>query len=347
MTGLTQDTPMEAVSTKRRVKIVRVLLCITLLAELTNYYFLTLSRYVGQHLEPIFMRFTTNSDRISLMVVIVVILFLVRSVILTNKISFSRSISVMILSLASMWLSVGLANLDVAEFPREASIFYLFLRTLFISVLLSSRGKANTDSSSFFRIVRNAFGLLIMVILTTFIFTFTYNVTTDFKELKVYDANAAVILGAAVWHGNELGNRPSPTLDARVKIGADLIKQKVVPNIAVTGSSAPFEKSEAEIAGTALQKLEVGSSVITSESNSRSSLEQVIFIREELRDKQGWKRFIIISDQYHLARVLEMCSFNNINAIGTPSRISQGFTDILFYRLRESVALLAYWILGK
>lgn len=347
MTGHTQETTIGTLSAKRRVKIVRVLLVITLLAELTTYYFLTLSRYVGQHLEPIFLRFTTNSDRISLLMILVVILFLLRSIILTNKISFSRSITVMILSLASMWLSVGLATLDVAEFPREASIFYLFLRTLFISVLLSSRGKANTDYSSFIRIIRNAFGLLVIAILTTFIFTFTYSVTTDFKELKVYDANAAVILGAAVWHGNELGNRPSPTLDARVKIGADLIKQKVIPNVVVTGSSAPYEKSEAEIAGAALQKLEVGSSVITSESNSRSSLEQVIYIREELRDKQGWKRFIIISDQYHLARVLEMCSFNSIDAMGTPSRIAQGFTDILFYRLRESVALLAYWMLGK
>lgn len=347
MTGLTKDTKSEELSTERRVKIVRIILGITLLAELTTYYFLTISRYVGQHLDPVFLRFTTNSDRISLLVVIVVIIFLIRSILFTNKISFSRSITVMTLSLVSLWLSKGLANLDVAEFSREASIFYLFLRTLFISVLLSSRGKANTNYSSFLRIVRNAFGLLAIAILVTFVFTFTYSVTTDFKELKQYDANAAVILGAAVWHGNELGNRPSPTLDARVKIGADLIKQKVVPSIAVTGSSAPYEKSEAEIAGVALQKLEVGTSVITSESNSRSSLEQVIYIREELRDKQGWKRFIIISDQYHLARVLEMCSFNNIDAIGTPSRIAQGFSDILFYRMRESVALLAYWMLGK
>lgn len=347
MSELIQDSTSEELSTKRRVKIVRVLLVLTLLTELVTYYFLTLSRYVGQHLDPIFLRLTTNSDRISLVVVLIVSLFVIRSIIFPSKISFLRSNTVILLSVVSLWLSIGLADLDLAEFPREALIFYLFLRTLFLSVLLSSRGKANTDSSSFLRIVRNAVGLLILAIVITFIFTFTYTVTTDFKELKQYDANAAVILGAAVWHGNELGNRPSPTLDARVKIGADLIKQKVVPNIAVTGSSAPYEQSEAEIAGAALEKLEVGSSVITSESNSRSSLEQVIFIREELRDKQGWKRFIIISDQYHLARVLEMCSFNGINAIGTPSRISQGFTDILFYRLRESVALLAYWMLGK
>jgi vancomycin permeability regulator SanA len=196
-------------------------------------------------------------------------------------------------------------------------------------------------------VIQNAFLLLLLCIFASFIYTFTFNVTTDYKELKQYDANAAVILGAAVWHGNELGNRPSPTLDARIKLGADLIKQKVVPNIAVTGGNATNEASEADIAKTTLQKMGIPTSVITSETNSRSTIEQVLYIRDELRDKQGWKKFIIISDQYHLARVLEMCSFNSINAIGTPSRINQGFTDILFYRLRESVALLAYWTLGK
>jgi uncharacterized SAM-binding protein YcdF (DUF218 family) len=343
----TPDTQRTELSASRRIKIVRVVLIITILTELATYYHLTLSRYLGQHLDPVFLRFTTNSDRLSFLIILIVVLFLIRLLIFPIKISLSRCATVMIVSLISLWLSVGLAELDVTEFPREASIFFLFLRTLFISLLLSSRGKTNMDYSSFVRILRNASALLAMAIIFTFVFTFTYTVTTDFKELKVYDANAVVILGAAVWHGNDLGNRPSPTLEARIKIGADLIKQKVVLNIAVTGSSAPYEKSEAEIARDALQKLGVGNSVITSESNSRSSLEQVIYIREELRDKQGWKRFIIISDQYHLARVLEMCSFNSIDAIGTPSRIGQEFSDILFYRLRESVALLAYWTLGK
>lgn len=344
----TQQDPSERqkLSDQKKTR-VRAALIAALLAECCTFYYLTLSRYLGQHLDPVFFRFTTNSDRISFLLFLVAVLFLIRSIVFTKKISRSRSISVLIISTISLWLSAGLAELDVAEFPREASIFYLFLRALFLSVLLSSRGKANTNYSSIARITRNSFALLAVAIVITFIFTFTYGVSTDFKELKEYDANAAVILGAAVWHGNELGNRPSPTLEARVKLGADFIKQKVVPNIAVTGSSAPNEKSEAEIASAALQKLGVGSSVITSESNSRSTLEQVIYIREELRDKQEWKRFIIISDQYHLARVLEMCSFNGINSIGTPSRINQDFSDILFYRLRESVALLAYWTLGK
>jgi hypothetical protein len=42
-----------------------------------------------------------------------------------------------------------------------------------------------------------------------------------------------------------------------------------------------------------------------------------------------------------------MCKFNGIEAIGTPSNIHQTFQDLAYYRLRESIALMAYWLLGK
>jgi uncharacterized SAM-binding protein YcdF (DUF218 family) len=121
----------------------------------------------------------------------------------------------------------------------------------------------------------------------------------------------------------------------------------VITKLAVTGSNAPNEKSEALIAEEVLIKLGIDPSLIAIETNSHSTIEQVLFIRNELQNKQGWKKFVIISDQYHLARVLEMAKFNGITAIGAPSNINQNFFDLFFYRLRESVALLAYWLLGK
>lgn len=341
------DTTVNDTSPNKRFTQVRVAIILSLIAEVWTYFNLTISRYVGQHLEPVFFRITTNSEIISAFLFGLICVLLFRSLIHPSNMSSMRSAILFVIALLSLWLSAGLAELDVAEFPREATIFFLFLRTLFLSLLIPLRRKSNSVVSTVVRIVRNSILVLGSAILITFIFTFTYGVSTDFKELKAYNADAAVILGAAVWHGNSLGNRPSPTLEARVKLGADFIKQKVVQNIVVTGSNAPNEQSEAEISIKHLEKLGVSNSVITSESNSRSTLEQVIYIREELRDKQRWKRFIIISDQYHLARVLEMCAFNEIDATGTPSRLNHDVTDILFYRLRESVALLSYWSIGK
>jgi hypothetical protein len=48
-----------------------------------------------------------------------------------------------------------------------------------------------------------------------------------------------------------------------------------------------------------------------------------------------------------LARIIEMCKFNGLTAIGSPSQIRQPFLDLAYYRLRESFALLAYWLIGK
>src|SRR6185436_14908748 len=127
--------------------------------------------------------------------------------------------------------------------------------------------------------------------------------------------------------------------------GAELIKQGAVPKLVVTGSNAPNETSEAEVAKRELIANGVDESLIVTESDSRSTIEQVIYIRDELMARQSWDKFVIVSDQYHLARVLEMCKFNGIRAIGMPSGIKQEFYDLLYYRLRESIALLAYWIL--
>ena len=64
-------------------------------------------------------------------------------------------------------------------------------------------------------------------------------------------------------------------------------------------------------------------------------------------DRKKFERFVMISDHYHLARVGEMCKFNGVQAITAPSRIQQPFLDLAWYRIRESMALLAYWLIGK
>jgi uncharacterized SAM-binding protein YcdF (DUF218 family) len=71
------------------------------------------------------------------------------------------------------------------------------------------------------------------------------------------------------------------------------------------------------------------------------------FLHDELLQKQGWMRFVIISDQYHLARVCDMCKFNGLTVIGSPSNIHEAFFDLAYYRIRESVAMLEYWLLGR
>jgi uncharacterized SAM-binding protein YcdF (DUF218 family) len=325
----------------------RTMLAIAGLVELASHYILTNARYVGQGLEPQFFRFSTRSDIISNALFLFIIFLMLRAVRDPSRMSFLRTTIVVIIGFIIFWITLGSKNFEVAEFPRAASIIYLLTRSLFISLLLPRKEYNFSRISGAFNVVKNTLITFLGAVLFTFIFSFTYEVTSDFEEMRRFDADAGVILGAAVWHGSEHIERPSPTLLERIKLGEQLLKQNIIPKIVTTGSNAPGEKAEGEIAKLELIARGIDESKITSETGSHSTLEQVLFLRDELVKKQGWKKFIIISDQYHLARAIEMCRFNGIDAIGSPSGIKQTFFDLAYYRLRESVALLAYWILGK
>ncbi|MFI5262948.1 MAG: YdcF family protein [Candidatus Kapaibacterium sp.] len=332
---------------RQRIFAKRTMLAIAGLVELASHYILTNARYVGQGLVPQFFRFSTRSDIISNVLFLFIMFLILRALRDPSRMSFLRTTIAVIIGFVIFWITLGAKNFEVAEFPRTASIVYLLTRALFISLLLPRKEYNFSRVSGALNILKNTSITFSSAIIFTFVFSFTYEVTSDFEDMRLFDADAGVILGAAVWHGSEHIERPSPTLLERIKLGERLLKQNVVPKMVTTGSNAPGEKAEGEIAKLELISHGIDESKITTETNSHSTLEQVLFLRDELVKKQGWKRFIIISDQYHLARAIEMCKFNGIDAIGSPSGINQSFFDLAYYRLRESVALLAYWILGK
>jgi vancomycin permeability regulator SanA len=161
-------------------------------------------------------------------------------------------------------------------------------------------------------------------------------------ELPRREYDAAVILGAAVWSGN----KPSPVLRERIHRGYDLLKDETVQFLVVTGGRAPNELPEAEVARRELVKLGADPTRIVQESHTNSTVEQILYIREHLIQKQGWDSFVIVSDQFHLKRALEICQFNGINARGVSSESPLGPQNLAFYHFRESAALLLYWMFG-
>ena len=342
-----QNTTDPTASGTGRVPIKRWVLAAILVIECCSFFVLTLARYEGQGLTPQFLRFTTRSDIFSNLLFLFQLYLVLRALIHPFRLSLTRAIITLGVSALLLWITLGVRNFEPGEFPRMGSIFYLITQAAFIALLLPRREYNFSKVRGALRVVKNTCFALIAAILFTFIFSFTYGSTSDVHEIRQFNADAGVILGAAVWHGNALGERPSPTLMERVKLGNEILRQKAVPKLVVTGSNASNELSEAEIAKRELVQMGSDESLIVTETHSRSTLEQVLYLRSELAEKQGWRKFVIISDQYHLARVLEMAKFNGLTAIGSPSNINQNFFDLLFYRLRESVALLAYWLLGK
>lgn len=325
----------------------RALIGLAVMIECLSFYLLTNARFEGQGLIPQFFRFTTKSDTISNLLFVLTIVLLLRAFIRPILISQRRAIAVTIFSTILLAITFEARNFEAGEFPKIASISYLTCRSLFWALLVARREYDFSKVAGFFSVLRTTVLILASAIVVAFVFSFTYNVTSDYSELKRFDADAGVVLGAAVWHGNELGERPSPTLSERIKVGQDLLNLSIVPKLVVTGANAGSERPESEIAKVELVKRGIEENRIVAETASHSTLEQVLYLRDELQKKQGWNRFVIVSDQYHLARVIEMCKFNGVDAIGTPSNITQTFKDLAYYRVRESVALLAYWILGK
>ncbi|MCF8241511.1 MAG: YdcF family protein [Melioribacteraceae bacterium] len=149
----------------------------------------------------------------------------------------------------------------------------------------------------------------------------------------------AVVLGAAVWSGN----KPSPIFKARIDKASQLYFDGMISNIQLTGGNAPGELSEAETAFNYLRSLNVDSTALIIEKNTATTMEQIKFIRKKLIDEKGIPGILIISDEFHLKRVLEMCNFFNVDAQGISSTYSLNWKKLLFYRLRESVALLLFW----
>lgn len=151
--------------------------------------------------------------------------------------------------------------------------------------------------------------------------------------------NVAVVLGAAVWSYD----RPSPSLAARIDKAAELYDTGIINKIQLTGSNAPGELTEAEVAFKHLQNKNINNYDIWIEEKTTSTSEQVHYIKENLMMKENIDNVLIISDSYHLKRIKEICKFYNVNAEVVASGLKFRFNNKLYYKLRESVAMLVFW----
>ncbi len=152
--------------------------------------------------------------------------------------------------------------------------------------------------------------------------------------------DVAVVLGAAVWSDN----RPSPSLANRVDKAAELYNKGLAGKIQLTGGNAPGELSEAEVSLNHILKKGIDRKDIWIEKNTTSTIEQVRFIKKELIQDKKFNSVVIVSDIYHLQRVKEICRFYNIKADVSASDLKLKTDKIIFYQLRECVALLLFWL---
>lgn len=184
----------------------------------------------------------------------------------------------------------------------------------------------------------------IIVMIGLLVFTFLFS-SAQKKELNTFNRqikgnNVAVVLGAAVWSHNQ----PSPSLKARLNKAIELYRDSLVNYIQLTGSNAPGELSEARVAFNYLLKKRINPDKIWIEENTTSTSEQIHFIKNELINKKKIKNIILISAPYHLMRAKEICNFYNIKVYTAASDIIMNTNSKIYYYIRESIALLAFWL---
>jgi vancomycin permeability regulator SanA len=189
------------------------------------------------------------------------------------------------------------------------------------------------------RSIVNSVALTMLLLAGTFIYI---NINKDegkkFTPVK-NSTNVAVVLGAAVWSHNS----PSPSLSARADKAVELYKNGIVNKIQVTGSNAPGEMSESDVAFYYIKLANIDTSVVWRENNTVSTAEQIRYIRDNISTKENMGRIIIVSDSYHLTRVHEMCKFYKIKAELAASDLKLSLQHNLYYKLKESIALLVFW----
>lgn len=263
---------------------------------------------------------------------------------------FRLLIVLTILSFALLFIAVLVVNLKpfhsgeyILGFQAlRLIITILFLLKTFMAfyiIMLLWSSIIKFDNWNFLRSIISAF----IACSILFVFTFLYS-NRDFPRQieagKKYEA--AVVLGAAVWKKD----KPTPLFAARIEKAYDLYKEAAINKILVTGSNAPGELSEAETAYKLLSELGVNSDDIVVENDSRTTIEQLNYLKNKYLPKINYRKVLIITDRFHLSRSTEMCKFLKINHQGIASDYKVNSQKLIFYKIKETIALLVFWIYG-
>ena len=181
-------------------------------------------------------------------------------------------------------------------------------------------------------------GTVLLLLVFSLLYVWNVRIYDESKiQNSVYDYG--FVPGAAVYSRG----KPSPIFEARIKKAYELYRKGIIKKIFLTGGNAPGEISESEAAAKYIKNLGVPFGDIIIEKRSTTTTEQIKYLRMEVITLKKQTPIIIISDGFHLTRITQISKFFGINTIGVSSDYSMSLEKTLFYRARESVALLLFW----
>ncbi len=158
-------------------------------------------------------------------------------------------------------------------------------------------------------------------------------------------SDAIVVLGARV----KVDETYSPCLYYRVDHAIELYREGEAKKVIMSGDGGPKMPNQAKGMEEIALKLGLNKEAILLEGKSKTTYENLVFTKE-LMQKNNLKSVIIVSDPYHLPRASLVAKKLGMNATVSPAFKSPcwyRFTYISPYFLREGLALMWYFIIGR
>ena len=157
------------------------------------------------------------------------------------------------------------------------------------------------------------------------------------------EADAAVVLGAAVWTNNV-----SPVFRERINHALNLYRQNRVRKIIFTGGKgSPNEPTEAAAARSYALANGIPAQDILVEQKSHTTYENIVYAKH-LADANNLKKVLIVSDPLHMKRAMTMAADVGLEAYPSPTPTTkyQGWITQLREVARETFYYLGY-VIGR
>ncbi|SMB92284.1 Uncharacterized SAM-binding protein YcdF, DUF218 family [Desulfonispora thiosulfatigenes DSM 11270] len=183
---------------------------------------------------------------------------------------------------------------------------------------------------------------ILLVVFSVIITILYYQVEQAGTKKILKKADAAIVLGAAVWEDG----KPSPSMKARVTEAVDLYNKGIVKKIIVSGGVGRFSPTEAEVMAKVAMSLGVIREDIILEKKATSTRENLKY-SYSLGKEQGFKRYIIVSDAFHLKRASLMANDLGMKFQTAPALDSPLYTNKALkfkYTLRETLGLIKFYL---
>lgn len=150
----------------------------------------------------------------------------------------------------------------------------------------------------------------------------------------VEDAPTALVLGASV----KRDGTPSDALHDRLEIGAQLYREGIVKQVLVTGDDGGFHLDEVATMKRVLMEKGVAEwSILVDPHGYRTyeSCKRAVAVFEV-------KHAIIVTQRFHLARALYLCSHLGMSVQGVSADL-QTYERIVFFTVRDFVSSFKAW----